>query len=188
MAIVNTTFNMGGTYAPFERPPDNVALWSTIPRGLRGFATLNGSLDAKPVNDSQVLTFLATLPARFGYVFSEIQLRISQNRADDWIKSYQLNLQNYYQGNSISMSWMQALETTPLGSELGSQNQALDALPRGVMWAPSGAGIEIQIIARNITATVAAAGTVACYINFWEFDLEQIRKFPINTPMPVSAR
>lgn len=188
MATVNTTINMVPSYQPFERPPDPVALWTAIPRGLRGFVVQSDDLDAKPVNDTQVLTFLAELPAGFGYVFAEVGLRLSQNRAADWDKKFQLNLQNFHQGKTISISYMYTLALTALGSELGVTLQSTDKMPKSVLWAPAGASIEIQIIMINTNATVAAAGSVACFIDFWEFDLEQIRKFPINTPLPIHSR
>ncbi len=179
------------TYLPFERPPDPYALWTAIPRGLRGFATDFGVLDAKPINDTQTLTFSATLPANFGYVFSDIGLRLAQDNASSWVAKYTLNLQSFYQGRDLGMSisYNFGFNVISLGAELANDHQVHDQVPSSPMWAPKGSsGILIVITARNVAAPAAAVGTVSAYINFWEFDLEQIRKFPINSPLPVHAR
>ena len=188
MATVQTTIQMVPTYQPFERPPDPVALWTSIPRGLRGFLTENAVLDAKPLDDDHSLTFLGTLPAGFGYVFGEIGVRLSGAQATSWLQQFTLNLQNFYQGHPISMSWIYSMDVTAIGAERAAIAGAYDLPPKSVLWAPAGDGIEIQITMKNNSSTAATAGTVAAFINFWEFDLEQIRKYPINSPFPTHAR
>ncbi len=191
MANVAVTIAMAPTYQPFERPPDPAALWTAIPRGLRGFLVNVGALDAKPVNDTETLSLTATLPASFAYVFAEISLTIAQDQAGDWDTRYVLNLQNWYQG-VLALSSDFGFDFSPVGlgaGERGNGIGAMDQVPRAPMWAPSGtSGILINISTFNDVATVAAAGTVNAYINFWEFDLEQARKFPINSPYPVHSR
>ncbi len=194
MAIVSTVIAMEPTYLPYERPPDPAALWTAIPRGLRGFIAPDNLVDAKPVNDVQTLSLTGTLPANFAYVFASISLRVSQNRMGDWDSNYHLNLQNWYQGTlAVSSSWVFSFPT--VGPKAGSEDersngfQAIDLTPRAPMWAPNGtSGILINITAFNDTATVATAGTCSAFINFWEFDLEQVRKYPINAPLPTHSR
>ncbi len=191
MANVAVTIAMDATYQPFERPPDAAALWTAIPRGLRGFVVSTGTLAAKPVNDTETLSLTGTLPNGFAYVFAEISLSISQDQAGDWDDRYVLNLQNWYQG-MIAVSSFFGFDFSPVGlgaTERGNGVGSRDAFPKAPMVAsPGSSGILINIITFNDVATVAAAGTVNAYINFWEFDLEQIRKFPINSPYPVHAR
>lgn len=187
---------MAARYLPFERMPDPDALWTAVPRGLRGFVVDGGVLDAKPVNDQQLLTLSATLPANFAYVLAEIHLTIFQNRAGDWKDLYVFNLQNWYQGLlSLSSSWTMPMADGLSGTlgqpavEKNTTPHSMDSLPGAPMWAPRGTtGILISIQAENQNATVTTAGTVGAFISFWEFDLEQIRKFPVNSPIPVHAR
>ncbi len=191
MAVVADTISLTPTYQPYERPPDNYALWSAIPRGLRGGFVEAGSLSAKPVNDDQTFQFFLTLSPNYAYVFAEIGLRISQDRATDWDDQYTLNLQNWYQGKlATSISWSFALGRAGLGGgERTNGPNSKDMLPKQPFWAPSTtSGPLIVISAQNDNNTVAGVGTVAAYINFWEFDLEQARKFPINAPVPTHAR
>ncbi len=195
MANVATLIAMDPTYQPFERPPDPLALWTPIPRGLRGFIVELGALDLKPVGDTQTLVLTATLPPSFAYVFAEISLRISQDRAQSWFPAYTLNLQNWYQGRlgvstSFAFPWNGIDHgNQPLNTERSNGFTKGSMVPKAPMWAPSGtSGILIRFNAQNADGTVATAGTLSAYINFWEFDLEQARKFPINSPIPTHQR
>jgi len=194
MATVATVIAMAPTYVPYERPPDPATLWSAVPRGLRGFQVATGIVEAKPINDDQTLQLTGTLPANFAYVFAEIAFKLDQDQANFWTPKYTLNLQNYYQGSTaLSMTWIFSLITHPLGAQIASGGVEAPlltvGLPKAPMWAPKGSsGILISMQARNGTATAALSGTVDAYINFWEFDLEQIRKYPINAPIPVHSR
>jgi len=192
-ALVTTNITMQPTYLPYERPPDPAALWSAIPRGLRGGIVSGAALDVKPTSDQQLLTISLTLPAQFAYVFAGIQLGINIDVANDWEGKYIFNLQQYYQGLSLSSSWNLPLEQA-LKSNLGGETRAsgahsMDTLPSFPIYAPRGSsGILISIQAGNANNAAGSAGTVDAFINFWEFDLEQIRKYPINSPIPTHSR
>ncbi len=190
MANVATTIAMDPTYQPFERPPDPSSLWSVIPRGLRGFIVRLGTLDAKPVNDTQTFVLNGTLGANFAYVLAEISIRLTQDRAADWDRSYTLNLQNFYQGGvTLSNSWSYPFRAATLGQVELINGPGTVRQPKAPMFSPVGAaGILVNINGFNPTATVATAGTISGYINFWEFDREQARKYPINAPFPTHSR
>ena len=191
MANVAVAIAMEPTYLAFERPPDVAALWSAIPRGLRGFTVDFGTVTAKPVNDTLTLALTGTLPGNFAYVFSEIALSVRVDRAQDWDSEYTLNLQNFYQGSvALAMNWSFDFSTMNLDRQtLGQGHTAIEQTPRAPMWAPRGTtGIQIVINAFNSAAAVEAVGNVSAYITFWEFDLEQVRKYPINAPIPTHSR
>ena len=177
------------TYLPFERPPDPQALWTAIPRGLRGGLVELEALDAKPISDQQTLNISLTLPSNFAYVFSECGLILNQNQADDWDDEYFINLQSYYQGSFLSMTWAYSFRLI-----MGSGTRANDAKsqnnpPRAPMWAPRGtSGIQFVMSTFNNNSAAATAGSVGAFVTFWEFDLEQVRKFPINAPIPTHPR
>ena len=193
MANVAVSIAMDPTYLPYERPSDPATLWTAIPRGLRGFIVELGILAAKPVNDTETLALTATLPANFAYVMAEISLRLSQDVASDWQASYTLNLQNWYQGFlGVSTNWNIFFDNNSGGTgapDTRGNPFRQPVIPTQPMWAPKGtSGILINITTKNLQAAVGAAGTISAYINFWEFDLEQVKKFPINTPIPTHAR
>lgn len=190
MANVEVAIAMTPTYLPFERPPDRAALWSAIPRGLRGFVIPSATLTAKPVNDTETFVLSGTLGPNFAYILAEISVRLAQDRAQDWEREYSLNLQNFYQGNvALSQNWNFPFSTIGLGSLALGNGPAAVRMPMAPITAPRGtAGVLISITGFNDAAAVAAAGVIACYINFWEFDLEQARKYPINAPLPTHSR
>jgi len=187
---------MSPFYLPFERPPDPVALWTAVPRGLRGFQVNTGTLDAKPVNDDQLLTLTATLSPSFAYVFAEIHLSIFQDKAGNWGDVYQLNLQNWRQGfNGFSTTWMMPWTSglvtpgTAVPIEKSDAPHSMDNMPKSPMWGQrNSSGILISIQAQNENSVAALEGTYSVWISFWEFDLEQTKKFPINSPLPVHSR
>lgn len=192
MALVTTTIAMKSVWTPYERPPDQVALWSAIPRGLQSFVVDTGALDAKPINDDQLVVLTATLPNNFGYVMADAGLNLAQDRAVDWQANSTVNLQNFFQATTdisvgLSYTWHQGfkadLDNTII---LMDVRQPWPAFP---MVAPRGtSGILVVISAFNGNATAAAAGTVNSFISFWQFDLEQLRKYPINSPIPTHSR
>lgn len=183
-----------GSYVPYERPPQAQTLWSAIPRGLQSFVAANATLDAKGAGDIMLLNLKATLPPNFAYVLADIHCAIAQDEADDWDTVGTLNLQNYYRApQSVAMS-----STFMFGFEVGTflnttrvmtnseRSSKLPAFP--IIGTPGTSGALINVLLGNGSGNATTAGAVNAFISFWQFDLEQVRKFPINTPIPVSSR
>jgi len=193
MATVNTALNMVRDYVPYERPPQPDTLWTAIPRGLQSGIINNGTLDAKPINDDQILTCTLTLPANFGYVMADSALTIDQNRAGDWENWVNVRLLNFYRGananiQSFSADYRQELQDNR-GFLLSASMSIVQPWPTFPIVSPSGTSPIIVVMkAQNIQAAASTAGTVMAFVSFWQFDLEQIRKFPINSPIPTHNR
>ncbi len=193
MALDSQTIAMTPDYVPYERPPQPQTLWSAIPRGLQSFVVPTTILDAKALNDEFDLTLTATLPPNFGYVFMDANFTISQNRAGDWDNRVNLNLQSFYRTTvddslALSSSWVQDFTLNGV-LDLSRAMDASQPWPSFPMiGTPGSSGILVRLSAWNTQAAAALAGTVNSYIAFWQFDLEQIRKYPINSPFPVHAR
>ncbi len=189
MAIVTTALFFTRDYVPYERPPQPETLWTAIPRGLQSGFVNEEVLDLKPVNDDQRLTVTMTLPGNFGYVMADAQLTITQNRANDWADSCNLNITNFYRGTPVGYfaNYRQPLEVD--GRFLKRSMVVSQPWPTFPLVAPQRtAPIIIVFDAWNGQDTAATAGTVSAFASFWQFDLEQIRKFPINSPQPVHSR
>ncbi len=190
MANVAMTVAMLPTHIPFERPTDPATLWSVIPRGLRGFQKFS-AVTAKPLNDTETVNLTGTLPANFAYIFAGITFRLSQDVANDWNKSYSLKLDNWYQGIAgLSTNWLFPFDELGLnGAVIASGSASYDHVPKSPMWAArETSGISVSIGALNEGAAEGAAGTMVITCQFWEFDLEQVRKYPINSPIPTHSR
>jgi len=192
MAQVTTAIAYIGSYQPFERPPQNLALWTAIPRGLQTFSANTVALDAKPINDIQLLSLTAILPPNFGYVFANVALSISQDVADAWDAPFLLNLQNFYwatQQQSLGLSISAMLGSLSGGfGTVRSYADKSSAFNYPIIGTKDTTGIQINLQATNQAAPAGAAGTVDSFISFWQFDLEQIRKYAINSPIPTTAR
>ncbi len=192
MALVTVALGLIPTYTPFERPPQPVTLWSAIPRGLQSFTLPQTALTAKPVNDDELITLTATLPPNYGYVFADSALHITQDRAIDWDAFYTINLQNFYRAplsQSVAMSITANLPF--LDSGFGTVRAGADkssAFSYPIIGSPGTSGVLLTLQATNGNNTVAVAGTLTAVVSFWQFDLEQVRKYPINSPTPVNAR
>lgn len=192
MAQVTTAISFTGSYQPFERPPQAISLWSAIPRGLQSFSVDTQLLDAKPINDIQLLTITATIPPNFGYVFADVALTISQDVADAWDPAFILNLQNFYRApQTVSLGLSISAMLPSIAGGFGTVRATAEktgAFSFPIVGVKDTTGIQINLQATNQAAPAGAIGTVNAYISFWQFDLEQIFKYPINSPIPTNAR
>jgi len=193
MALDIQTIAMTPQYQPYERPPDTLTLWSAIPRGLATFLVDTQALDAKALNDEALLQLQGTLAPNFGYVMADCNVTIAQNLAENWSTFINLNLQNFYRAGEtlalgLAANWVQDF----LGAAQDTSTRSLSVRQPWPTYPIIGtaktSGILINISTFNNVAAAATAGTVNAYISFWQFDLEQIRKFPINTPIPTHSR
>lgn len=194
MAVVTQTEFPVPVFVPYERPPQAQTLWSAIPRGLYSLVIANAVLDAKPVNDDALLVIPATLPRNYAYVFQDMAWSMVQGRASDWHDRCQINLQTFFRGNrDLQMHWMVGSETTGQNNNTrvlvhSDGTGGFKPMPRFPLLDEDGAGVQFTFHAWDNADTVSTAGTFDFYASFWQFDLEQIRKYPINSPLPVQAR
>lgn len=196
MALIIQNLPMTPDYVPYERPPQALTLWSAIPRGLQSFVVATGALEAKPLNDDILLNLTATLPPKFGYVLMDLKLDIAVNTAFDWSVAMSLNLQNYYRAPEalslpLSSTWRGDFDianaiTSTTRTSRWRGNNPLPTFP--IIGTPGTSGALVVISASNSIDAAQATGVINAYISFWQFDLEQIRKYPINSPVPVHSR
>jgi len=193
MALVTTALALVRDYIPYERPPQPQTLWTAIPRGLQSGIVNNGTLDAKPLNDDSRLTCTMTLPPNFGYVMADANLTVTVDRAADWVDVCNVNLTNFYRGApgniaNFSADYRQGFVLTLVGgAQRGmSVDQPWPSYP--IVGLSGSQPIIVVLSATNSNNTAASAGTVFAFVSFWQFDLEQIRKYPINSPQPVHSR
>lgn len=192
MAILIQTIEMVSNYVPYERPPQPYALWTAIPRGLQTFLIPFQALDDKPSPDDMLLRFTGTLPPNFGYVMNDAGVSITNPRAFDWTDNINLNLQNFYRGSdvadAIGANYVQDFTVWPL--DLQTRTMVVkNPWPTSPMFGvPGTSGILLDWSTWNTISTTTIGGTVSGWISFWQFDLEQIRKYPINSPQPTHAR
>jgi len=199
MALVLQQIFPDVVYTPYERPPQTISMWTAIPRGMHSLVA-SVALTAKPVNDTYLMTIVATLPPNFAYVMESLYFGIVVDQAEDFRNRVNLNIQNFFRGGpaGLTANYTSGFVSTSPDNETrsisrnggdGSSNGAGNTpWPTFPLTGGNTAGVQINFSAWNNTATVAAAGTIDFYLNFWQFDLEQLRKYPVNSPLPVQMR
>lgn len=193
MALVIQNVAMTSSYVPYERPPQTLTLWSAIPRGLQSFIVANEALDLIAVGDGALLNLQATLPPNFGYVMQDLNLTLAQDSAGTgWTASMSLNLQFFYRAPGIlaavAGNWPQEMISTSQDSSTRQLRVRTPWPSFPIIGAPGTSGVLVNISTFNNAGNAVAAGVINAWISFWQFDLEQIRKYPINSPIPVQAR
>jgi len=194
MALDVQTVAMSSDCVPYEKPPDSVTLWTAIPRGIFSMYSRALALDAKAINDEMLLSFTGTLPPNYAYVMAYANMSIAQDEASDWVNLVNLNLQNFMRlnrrGDAFALDGNYVQEF-PLNDVIGTGRaiSVINPWPTFPMVTPpGGAGVQINFSTGNAGAPATLLGVAHAYIAFWQFDLEQIRKFPVNSPIPVHSR
>lgn len=189
MALVTTTIDASSRYIPFERPPDAAVLRTAIPRGLRIFSAVSVALDAKPINDTQLLIVQGELPRNFAYVIADLMLSVTVNVAPNWERECRLNLRNWLPGlPAIDGDWMMNVGDIGGDGRLVLFAESVD-LPRfPLRGSQELSPVAFSLISRNVAAPAGTAGTVRFYLSFYEYDLAQIQYFPANFAPSVQLR
>jgi hypothetical protein len=193
MALVIQNVAMVESFVPFERPPQALTLWTAIPRGLTSFIVDVRQLNLIAAGDTALLNLTATLPPNFGYVMNDANLTLAMNEAgSEWAPTYNLNLQNFYRapglGLALNGNWVQNMVGAAQDDSTKSSSNIQPWPSFPIIGFPGTTGALIVLSTFNNTTDAKAAGTINAYISFWQFDLEQIRKFAINSPSPVHVR
>ena len=192
MTVLIQTIVMKSSYVPYERPPQPVTLWSAIPRGLQTFLVPQTAIQDKISPDQLILRMTGTLPPNFGYVMNDAGLSIGGARAFDWADTVNLNFQNFYRGadlgDAINGNYVQDFLIWPLDDLVRSLTANSPWPTSPMIGIPGTSGILLDFTTNNRVTTTHTGGTVNGWVSFWQFDLEQIRKYPINSPQPVHTR
>jgi len=197
MALVTQTIAADQLYVPYERPPQALTLWSAIPRGIFTLSS-NAGLTTKPINDDFTVIINGTLPPNYGYVFESIHFSIQQDVAGSWGATVLLNLQNFFRGLPVGINANLVFPfvntdrsgtTSCIAFNSGSSGVGTSDVPTFPLVAPEGtSGVLTSFSGFNNQNPASSGGTLHYWLSFWQFDLEQIRKYPINSPLPVQAR
>jgi len=198
MAVVTQTVTPSRSYTPFEGPSEAQRNWSSIPRGMTRFNNLGPTvaLQAKPVNDSIDLQFTCSLPAGFAYVFSYLSFELQVDTASDWDVFCTCTIFNGIPGGPAG-SFPRAVCAMPLVPDIVANDprRILDySLGDVSEWfhTPTigqGAGASTFLLNyHNSAAAVQAAGVIRFHAGFYQYELNQAVRFPLNYPLPVGQR
>ncbi len=196
MAVVTQTLSPIRTYSPFEGLSEAKRLWSAVPRGLIRFDQ-ETSLTAKPVNDSYDLQITCSLPGGFAYLMSGLSFRIIVDTATDFdaVASFRLfnGLPNVIPGNTQFATF--AMANVPNTVALDPTRVLNYDLGDLKTWFPGpfarteeAAGLSVLLNYHNSAAAVQAAGSLFFHFQVYQYELNQLVRFPLNFPLPVGPR
>jgi len=183
------------TYSPFEGMTEAQRLVTAVPRGLVRFFS-NVALDAKPVNDTIILNITGSLPSGFAYIQSSLSFEFRCDRAGDWDGSTRYRIFN---GLPVGVAGNEQVATFAMASHFLSttvnsrilhfqQGTIRDYFPQPLVQTKGALGMSFTLEAGNDVATAQAAGTMFFNAAFYQYELNQAVRFPLNFPIPVGAR
>ncbi len=195
MAIVSQLVIPQRTYSPFEGMSEAQRLVTAVPRGIIRFFS-DEALEAKPVNDDMQLQFTCALPGGFAYVMSALNFTIQVSTADEWEGVCRGMIFNGIPGGTPNNQQVSIFTFADLVSSPGTREKILD-FSRGSVreWYPQplvrtegGTGHSFILEASNGNNNVQAAGTMFFNASFYQYELNQAVRFPLNFPIPVGIR
>lgn len=155
------------------------------------------ALDLKAVNDDLVVNFTCSLPPNFAYVLSSMHYELAVDRAVDFESEARFRVFNGVPNapagnNLISLGTLTDVAVEPglvplkvLTWPLGSLRENY---PTPIWRSPAAAGMSAILQVRNLNNTVQAAGTQEFHLAFYQYELNQAVRFPLNFPLPVGLR
>ncbi len=196
MALVTTSITAVFSRTVFNKMPDWQRNQTSQPRALVQFHIDTVALDAKPINDDQLLIVSVNLPFQFAYRLVDLNLVIIQDVATSWTDVPFIEATNGIRGLPLGndQRWPLTLQDSTLtGVPGGAFNMTVSAahspLPQ-VLFQSIAAGVSpvITVKATNQNTPAGAAGTVDFYMSFLEFEIEQAWNASMFWPLSILNR
>lgn len=185
MAVIAVTAtDTGRETVHWSVPPDNVLNQTPIPRGLRDYRGAAAVLALGAGDETNVdITF--TFPTAFIYLPKSISFMFQSDGilsefGNLGILEYQpgaiptLGLREQYSMASDGQAFRQATRSVQIYRPQGTWRQFVNG--------PNGDTIHINLA--DMSMDTSEAGDVTWSCDFWEYDIEQCLKWPVNTPIP----
>ncbi len=195
MALVTQTITPTSTFTPFEGMSEAQRLTNAVPRGLVRFETRVATA-VKPVNDDLLLEITGSLPPNFAYVVSTLSYVIQIDTAADFDNFARLRIFNGLPNAVPGNEQIALFNFSKLLSGVGTAERVLtygegslrEWFPNPIWRTAGAAGISFTLRITNGNNAVMAAGTQFFNMSFYQYDLTQAVRFPLNSPIPVGIR
>ena len=195
MAVVLDSLNATLTRTVFLKPPDMQRELTPIPRAIVNFNILNGVISAKPDSDQQELIIGVTLDGSFAYKMVDLSWSLIQDVADNWTPRAYIEVTNGIRNLELGATQrhpllVEDMDRIPTLSEMWVIRVSPEmAMPRYVIQARTAAATPvITFKASNSSTSAAAAGTTNFFCSFFEFDIEQVERYPMHFALQVYPR
>jgi len=177
---------------PFQIPPGARQQYTAVPRGRITFQANNITIVAKIATNTTSILATCTLPPNFAYAFEFANQRVV-------ILTDPGDADNFDDVSMLAVAFADGLGSR--GVQLISVGITGDAGNAGSqkVWAPvnpytqpifnqDGASPSIVFICNDTNAANTDEGDYSCLLSLLVYDIEQVMAFPLNFPLPVSAR
>jgi len=166
----------------WEMPSNYEGLRSPIPRGLLTFRGTS-AIATLGAGDETSYTVIATLPGGFAYLPKALVLNFT---SDDLVAQF----------NSLAFAFYGGSPTRPV-LNMVSPGVLVDRAVTGIqVWTPEAAsskqfinpatpGSSLGLRASDMSAGGSTAGDMSYFMEFYVFDVDQIDKWEVNTPIPT---
>lgn len=196
MAVVTQGVTPSRTYSPFEGMSESQRIVTSVPRGLVRFHA-SEALDAKPINDILNLTITCSLPDNFAYVISHLSFEIAVNKATDFNATCRFRIFNGLPNVAIGNNQAAVFNMSNYDDGAVTDGRRIldfslggvrDWYPTPIVKTQGAIGHSGILQYTDDVATAAAAGTLEFSLSFYQYDLTQAVRYPLNFPFPVGVR
>ncbi len=198
MAVVTQVIAPARSYSPFEGMSEAQRLASAVPRGLIRFDTVVGqTITAKPINDSYDLQVTCSLPDGFAYILSGLSFQVAVDTISDYDDTCQGRIFNGLPTAAPGGAEHAIFDMTEVASTVALRPMRILSYGRGTLatWFHhpftrnlAGTGLSFLINYHNSAAPAAATGLVSFHLSIYQYELNQLVRFPLNYPTPVGSR
>lgn len=197
MALVTQNITPISRYSPFEGMSEAQRLYSSSPRGLLRFFS-SEAIDAKPVNDDLLVIITGSLPQGFAYVVSAMSWQITVGTASDWHPEVFFRIFNGIPNGEVPNEQVSIFNLDVMAPSTAIVANSLileytkgalrEWYPQPLVQTQGALGMSFTIRAFNAANTVQSAGTQFFNLSFYQYELNQAVRFPLNSPFPVGIR
>lgn len=188
MAIITVApADAGNRTQRWHVPPDNILNNSPVPRGLRFYGG-TAPVAALGAGDETSIQLTLNFPTAFMYLCKAITVLF---QSDDLTTEFQnIGVLEYRPEASTSLALRTDYELFCDGPAMRAAVTSVQVFrPLGSWrrWINGPAGDQLVTFLSDISGDASTAGDFAWQAEFWEYDVEQCLKWPVNTALPTIA-
>lgn len=186
MSIISVTpSDAGNETQRWSIPVETVLNQSPVPRGLRYYGGTQ-AIAALGANDETSIQLTLTFPTAFNYLCKAISLVFA---SDDLTTEFSnIGTLEYRPGGVTDLDLISQYELFSDGSSFRAAVASIQQYrPLGSWrrWLTGPDGDTLVVFLADISGDASTAGDFQWQAEFWEYDVEQCLKWPVNTPLPT---
>lgn len=177
---------------PFVIPPGAIQPHTAVPRARLTFQAKDVTIVAKIATNTTSITMLCTLPANFAYTFEYATMRVNiDDDATDADNFEDLGGITFGFGDLLGSRRCELLSDGILRTDLnaGSEKNWVPINPYvAPMFNQEQATVNLTLNCNDTDAGATNEGLFSAVLTVLQYDFDQTFNYPVNFPVPVSAR